>query len=105
LIAAVTPPETAYILPSNPQRVGVSIAVTPLAGNALIQVRSSDAIVTINETFPPFNFLHYTVKTHGELPTYRWNVAGDGVTTNIVIIEYYLPNEVLDFDFKQLVAK
>jgi len=105
LIAAITPPETAYILPSNRQRVGVSFAITPVAGNALIQVRNSDAFVSMNEIVAPFQFLHFTVKSHGELPTLRWNLTTDGIVTVVTIVEYYLPEDVLALDPRNLVAR
>lgn len=105
LIAAITPPQTTFILLPNRQRVGVSICVTPALANVLIQVRNSDATITINETFAPFQFFHFTTKSHGELPTLRWNVTADGVDDVVSVIEYLLPEELLSIDPRQLVAR
>lgn len=105
VIQAVVSPATNYSLPPNPLRVGVSIAVTPSTGNAQIQVLSQNITVALSEVFTPYLFFHFTCMEYGNLPQMQWNVIGDGLGTNITIIEYTLPADAILIDPRLLVAK
>ena len=85
----------ATTVPANRQRVGITFA----NGSAQIGVLASAVItaggVIIDALRTAEGTKHYTMLTHGELPTLDFSINVTGATLIICIVEYTMPESYL----------
>lgn len=99
------PAATTITWPSNPQRVGFSFILST-GGTWVIGPDSQQIAVGLFPTVSNGLQFHFTLATHGDLPTRFFAARNNGgVTATILTIQYFLPEEYLQYAMEQLKQK
>lgn len=89
------------LYPARPDRIAITFLPRPAIGTATFfaTIAIDDIAVAILQAQGPG--LHFSVLTHGDLPTHKFQL-GVGVTLATAgIIEYFLPNDVLNANIEE----
>lgn len=83
------------IYPANMQRVGISfyegLGVTTLTNTAIVTVDNTGQFAVPVNTLG----LHFTLATHGDLPTHTFVVSKQAGAPVILVLEYIAPEEMI----------
>jgi len=99
---ALTGAGGSFSLNSNMQRVGITIVAKQLADIVSVSVTTSNGTFSFPDLTADLRILHFTLLTHGELPTYRFNVADGGAGSICELFEYTCEEAVLQQAYELL---